>query len=327
MDPHADLAELRARRLIAQGLAPTAAREPLDAPVQAARHMLALQGQNHPAGIRAIALRAGVDLAEVLAAVDKREIIRAWPQRGTLHFMAAEDARWMMKLGLERVARAQALRRPQLGITDEQFETARGALHARLRELGGEPLPRPQVYELFASVGIPKDEGRGPHLIRAFGGEGEVVQGPKQGRHETFLHIEDLPVPQRVLEGDAALAELGTRYFHAHGPATVKDLIWWAGLTVKDAARAAALARDVVEIELAGVTYVMGTWQLKVSEAEQAAALKASYELPAFDEYLLGYAFPRAEVVTAEIAPTVLTKNGISWGFNVEDGVITGRTG
>lgn len=327
MAPHADLPELRARRLIAQGLAATAAREQISTPVQAARHLLALQGQNHPAGIRAIALRAGVDPAEVLTAVDKREIIRAWPQRGTLHFMAAEDARWMMKLGLARMARAQALRRPQLGITEEQVDTARGALHSRLRELGGDPLPRPQVYELFESVGITRDEGRGPHLIRAFGGEGEVVQGPKQGRHETFLHIEDLPVPQRVLEGDVALAELGTRYFHAHGPATIKDLIWWSGLTAKDAARARQLARDVVEIELAGVSYVMGAWQWEVTAAEIEAALQATYELPAFDEYLLGYAFPRAEIVSAEIAPTVLTKNGISWGFTVEGGVITGRTG
>ncbi|QGU08642.1 hypothetical protein COCCU_13760 [Corynebacterium occultum] len=327
MNHPADLAELRARRLIAQALAPSAAREPIHTAVQAARHMLAVQGQKYPAGIQALALRAGVDAAVVHAAVEKREITRAWPQRGTLHFMPTEDATWLMRLGSPRVARAQAQRRPQLGISPEEFETARAALHTRLRELKGEPLPRPQAYEIFAAVGIDPGEGRGPHLIRALGGEGEVVQGPKQGRDDTFLHIADLPVQPRVLEGEAALAELGTRYFHAHGPATIRDLAWWTGLKIADATRAAHLARQVVEIELNDTTYLMGSWQLEVNGADMDQALKTDYRLPAFDEYLLGYGSSREEILPADIAPEVLTKNGISWDFHVVAGVVTGRAG
>lgn len=323
----AELRELRARRLIAQGLAATAARPPLTTPVEAARHMLAVQGQNYPAGIRALAIRAGVAPAEVLRGVDKREILRAWPQRGTLHFMPAEDARWLMRLCHPRAARAQEQRRPGLGITPEQYRHARDGLHAELRRRGREPMARPEIYELFTTLGISPEQGRGPHLLRAFGGEGEVVQGPKQGRYETFLHTDDLPVPHRELAGEAALAELGTRYFHSRGPATLKDLAWWTGLTMAQVKKARALAREVVEIELAGTSYVMGAWQHQVSGAELEAALATEHVLPAFDEYLLGYAGPRTEILPAGIAGEVLTRNGVSWDFTVAEGVITGRSG
>lgn len=319
-----DLVELRARRLIAQGLALTAARPALHTPGDVARHMLALQGQTYPAGVRAIALRAGVTAAEVLGGVDNREIIRTWPQRGTLHFMPAEDAKWLMELCHPRVARAQAARRPALGITPAEFERAREVFHAKLQESGAVPLARSAAYALFAAAGIDPTAGRGSHLLRAFGGEGQVVQGPKQGREETFLHVDHLPVPQRELSGDGALAELATRYFHSHGPALVKDLAWWSGLTVAAAKTARGLARDVIEVELAGATYVMGAWQENVTAAELAAAVERDYTLPAFDEYLLGYG-NRAAVMAPDLTPPVLTRNGLSWPCNVSNGVVVSR--
>lgn len=321
--PHPDHTELHARRLLAQGLAATAARPRLYTADEVARHMLALQGQTYPAGIRAISLRAGVDEAAVLAAVDKREIVRAWPQRGTLHFLPAEDARWMMQLCNPRPLRAAAQRRPRLGITPAEFERARQTFHVKLQELQGEPLSRSAAYEVFAAAGVDPAQGRGSHLLRTFGSDGQVVQGPKQGRQETFLLIDSLPVRQRELAGEEALAELGTRYFHSHGPATVKDLAWWSGLTVADARKARLLAREVIEIDLAGQTYVMGAWQQQVTRAELAAALQADYFLPAFDEYLLGYG-ERSSALPEHLRAEVLTKNGLSWSFHVSGGVVTG---
>lgn len=314
------LRELRARRIIAQGLA-----SPSRDAVGATRWMLALQGQTYPAGIRALALRGPRDDAAVLAAVDAHEIVRAWPQRGTLHFLAAEDVRWLMRLCNPRVARAQARRRPRLGLDERQVEVAREALHAELlrRELH-EPLTRPQAYGVFAAAGVDPGDGRGPHLLRAFGGEGEVVQGPRAGAVETFIHVTKLPVAQRELVGDEALAELGTRYLHSHGPASVRDLVWWAGLTVAQARRAVALARDVAPLTVDGERYWMGDWQEGVGGRELDAALTARHVLPAFDEILLGYG-DKSLVLPEELRPRVLTRNGLSWPFVMVDGVVVGR--
>ncbi|AGF73734.1 winged helix DNA-binding domain-containing protein [Corynebacterium halotolerans] len=325
MDHSPDLVELRARRLIAQGLAPTAARDALTGPVDVARHLLALQGQTYPAGIRAIALRADVDDAEVLAAVDRYEIVRAWPQRGTLHFLPPEDARWMMRLLSPRVEKAAAGRRPALGLSPEDVGVAREALHAELRERGLEdPLSRKGAYRVFAAAGVDPGDGRGPHLLRALGGEGDVVQGPKKGSEETFVHVDDLLVEQREMPREESLAELATRYLHSHGPATAKDLVWWSKLTVAEARKAIAAARDVVEIDLGGVSYWMGAWQADVTGAEIAAALAADHTLPAFDEYLLGY-HDKSYILADELRPRVLTMNGLSWSFEVSRGVVTGR--
>ena len=314
------LPELRARRMIAQGLAGTSR-----SAGEVARWMLACQGQTYPAGIRALALRGPLDDAAVLAAVDGFEVVRAWPQRGTLHFLAAEDARWLMRLCNPRVARAQAARRPGLGLTEVHVAAAREAFHAELlsRDLA-DPLPRPQAYELFAATGVDPADGRGPHLLRAFGGEGDVVQGPKIGAVETFVHVDKLPVVQRELAGEEALAELGTRYLHSHGPASVKDLVWWAGLTVAQAKRAVALALDVVSLIVEGEEYWMGQWQEGVGMQELREVLATTFALPAFDEILLGYG-DKSLILADELRPQVLTKNGLSWPFLMADGVVTGR--
>lgn len=319
MDP---VSELRARRLIAQGLAPSAAAPSPDSPVAVTRHLLALQGQTYPAGIRAIALRHPGDDAAVLAAVDRHEVVRGWPQRGTLHFLSAEDVRWMMRLCSPRIARSAAGRWAGLGLDAELVATARQAFHDELRSRDlHDPLPRPVAYEVFAAAGVDPTEGRGPHLLRLFGGEGEVVQGPKIGAKETFLHVDQLPVAQREITGDEALAELATRYIRSHGPVSVKDLVWWSALTVAQAKKAFALAEGIVGY---GDDHLMADWQADVTAAELQEALDREYELPAFDEILLGYG-DKSLILPDEHRPRVLTKNGLSWPFRMVGGMVVGR--
>lgn len=317
-----ELQEIRARRLIAQRLSPTDALEPLRTPLEAAKWMTATQGQTYRAGIRALALRCGCADEEVDGAVEKREIVRCWPQRGTLHFTAAVDARWLMRLGNPRVAAQAANRRPGLGLTPDNVETARRTLHDALLRSDA-PIARPDCYALFAAAGVDPSEGRGPHIMRALGGEGEVVQGPQQGRHDTFFHADQLPEPH--FEPADPAAESARRYTLSHGPVTVKDFVWWSGLTVaaaKKALASAAMTDDVIERD----GLYLGAWQEGVTEEEMAAALAAEYHLPAFDEYLLGYA-DKSFALADELRPRVLTKNGISWDFVVRDGVATGREG
>ena len=39
----------------------------------------------------------------------------------------------------------------------------------------------------------------------------------------------------KPIQRDEALTKLAVRYFTSHGPATLKDFVWWSGLTVRDA--------------------------------------------------------------------------------------------
>lgn len=328
--------ELQARRLIAQGLAGSNARPALKNPVYVIRHLLALQGQTYKAGIRAIALRiengeaSGQDIeatdALVHEAVANHEIVRAWPMRGTLHFLDAQDARWLMHLCSPRIEAAAAKRRHGLGFVEGDFERAREALYAHLLNLKtGEVLERRDAYRVFEDAGVSTADGRGPHLLRAFGGLGDVVQGSLAGYRETFQHIDRLRVNQRHLPAGQALAELGTRYVNGHGPVTVSDLAWWSGLTKRESTTALKSAENCVPMVIGDVEYFAPSWQLNITAEELEQALERTFYLPAFDEYLLGYS-DKSFTMASEIRHEVLTMNGISWNFTVKNGTVIGRT-
>lgn len=281
--------ELRARRLIAQRLIPSLR---LSSPLEAARWMLATQAQQYDSGRAGLAARSLSD--------DFDGIVRCWSQRGTHHFLAAEDAPWIMRLCAPRAEVAAAKRRPGLGITDADYSSARSAFHEALAD---GPVSRAQAYEVMGFDGV-----QGSHLLRSFGSAGDVVQIAKD-----VFAFSAAPV---AFEGDEALAELGTRYFQSRGPATVQDLAWWSGLTVRDAKRAAGLARDVIQVG----EYFMGAYQETVS---LDGALDVVLALPAFDEYLLGYK-DRSGVCPAELVSIVgPTKNGMCRPFKLSRGVVT----
>jgi hypothetical protein len=85
------------------------------------------------------------------------------------------------------------------------------------------------------------------------------------------------------LQRDEALAELCRRYFSSHGPATVRDFVWWSGLTTPDARRGLEMIAAKKE-ELDGRTYWTVDAAPGVRQRESLAHL-----LPIYDEYLVAY--------------------------------------
>ena len=103
--------------------------------------------------------------------------------------------------------------------------------------------------------------------------EGAVCSGPRRGKRFTYALLTERAPKARTLPRDEALAELARRYFSSHGPATLRDFVWWSGLTVRDAATGAALA---------GV-------EVLPAPPSAAIAAGAHYLLPNYDEYLIAY--------------------------------------
>jgi hypothetical protein len=76
-----------------------------------------------------------------------------------------------------------------------------------------------------------------------------------EGEHSYALLAERAPNSRR-LDRAEALAELALRYFTGHGPATERDLSYWATLTVTDVRAGLAQVEDRLEtFEHAGRTY------------------------------------------------------------------------
>ena len=62
-----------------------------------------------------------------------------------------------------------------------------------------------------------------------------IGSGPLRGRQFTYALLDERVPPSAPLDRDASLAELTRRYFTSHGPATIRDFVWWSGLTVREA--------------------------------------------------------------------------------------------
>ena len=295
------LPSLTARRLHAQGISAPAAASPADA----VRHLGAMQAQDYHAALWAVGLRTqGATRAQVEDAIQRGEIVRTWPMRGTLHLLAREDVRWMVALLAPRVQAANAARIARdLGLDAATLARGRHVVEHALA--AGTPVARSTLYACMDAAGFASAHQRGLHLLNWLAHEGAICQGPRHGKQLTFVLMDAWVPPGAPLARDEALHRLALRYLQGHGPATAADLVWWSGLTQKDALRALELAGSALEKE----THDGITWWWR-ADAPLPARSRAIHLLPAFDEYLIGYR-DRAPVLDAAHARRVIGINGL----------------
>ncbi|SFP57884.1 Winged helix DNA-binding domain-containing protein [Geodermatophilus dictyosporus] len=283
--PRVSPREVALLRLVAQRVAGP----PFPDAAAAVRGLLAVQGQDLPGALTSVALRtAGRSRAGVAAALDAGDVVRSWPMRGTLHLTAAEDLPWLLDLLGGRVLAGAARRRAVVGLTPEDLERARGVAVAALS--GGRRLGRRELLAALADGGCDVAGQKGYHSLWFLAQTGTLVLGPPEGTDQAFVLLDEWVRAPRRLAGEEALAELALRFFTGHGPATVADLVRWAGTTVRDARAGLALVRDRL-----GAVDVEGTEAFLDPEVpERLAACRAEAEglhlLPGFDEVVLGYA-------------------------------------
>src|SRR5512139_2904655 len=133
-------------------------------PADVVRGFGAVQAQDLFSSLYAIGLRMPTATeALVEQAIADRTIVRSWPMRGTIHFMAAEDARWMLKLlALRQEARIAPVYR-RAGLTDEIIAKAGDVFALAMR--GGKQLTRKEIYMALTEAGVDTDDTRGLHLL------------------------------------------------------------------------------------------------------------------------------------------------------------------
>ena len=279
----------------------------------------AVQAQDHANALWAIGLRLPSSTeTDIEQAIRNRTIVRTWPMRGTLHFVPAADVRWMLDLLTPRIIAGMASRAQQLGLDDAVFARARKTFARALN--GGRQLTRAAMLEALEQAKISTASQRGYHILSRLGQEGLICFAVRSGKQPTFALLDEWIPKARRLDLDATLAELARRYFSGHGPATLKDFIWWSGLKAADAragldGASPRLTREVID----GVAY----WMAAQPPAEPESA-PAIHLLPGFDEYLLGYQ-DRSAVLAPEHAPLVVPGgNGMFLRTIVTRGRVTG---
>jgi Winged helix DNA-binding domain len=257
----------------------------------------AVQAQDYLGALWAVGLRmrSAVE-ADVEQALADRTIIRTWPMRGTLHFVAAADVRWMLELLTPRVVanNAQRLLR-EFGLDESAFARSKDLVARALQ--GGKRLTRNAVYEVLEAGDVSTASQRGLHILGRLAQDGVICFGAREGKQQTFALLDEWAPKARRMARDEALAEIAKRYFTSHGPATLQDFAWWSGLTAADAAAALEMAkRSLAQETINGQTY----WLAPSTSAAKDSSSTA-YLLPAYDEYTVAYK-DRSAVLDMEYA-------------------------
>ena len=287
--------------------------------------MLAMQAQDFAAACWAVGLRTrNATRSDILAALDAGTIVRSWPMRGTLHFVSPSDLRWMLLITTERMLTGLAGRHRQLELDAPDFAAARDIVTEALT--GGRSLGRAEVMALWERNGIATGGQRGYHLIYYLAQTGVLCWGPTHKTQQSLVLLDEWVREPRILEHDEALAEFFLRYLAGHGPATVKDFVWWTKGTVAGVRTALAVLGDAVtSLEVDGVTYWLPSVLAETTALTgRPARREAARLLPAFDEYLLGYQ-DRSLVLDPDYASAVVPGgNGVFVPFVISRGRIVG---
>ncbi|MFK3670723.1 winged helix DNA-binding domain-containing protein [Leifsonia aquatica] len=302
--------------------------DPESSPVDAARRMLAVQAQDFAAACWALALRTqSPSRNAVLADLDAGRIVRSWPMRGTLHFVPPEDLRWMLGITTERMIAGLTRRHRDLELEAPDFTRARDLLTGALA--GGGSLSRAEAMELWEAAGIATGGQRGYHLLYYLAQTGVICWGPTHRTQQAIVLLDEwAPLAHaHTFEPDEAIAEFLRRYLTGHGPATLKDFVWWTKGTVARARVAVAVLGDeITALEVDGVEYLVTTALADAAAARPAtrAESAAVHLLPGFDEYLLGYQ-DRDPVIDPEHFERVVPgKNGIFSPVIIAGGRVAG---
>lgn len=291
----------------------------LDDPAEVVRALGAVQAQDYYSALWAIGLRLhGVCEATVEQAIAERRILRTWPMRGTLHFVATEDVRWLIELLAPRTLQRNAARLLRdFAIDRPVIKRASKIVQAALS--GGNALTRVALYEQLDAHRIDTGQQRGLHILWWVAHEGLICCGPRAGKQHTFVLLDEwVPTPSSLTR-EESLALLARRYFAHHGPATLADFVWWSGLTVVDANVAIEGARS----QLSSEEHDKTTWWSGAGAPGRTIRSARCHLLPVYDEYTVGYA-DRSAALDPVHAKHVVAGHGIFRAPIVIEGRVVG---
>ncbi|WP_162907570.1 winged helix DNA-binding domain-containing protein [Allorhizocola rhizosphaerae] len=284
-----------------------------ETPEEVVRWLGAVQAQDYAQALWAVGLRMReATIAGVEKALQAGTILRMWIMRGTLHFILAEDAAWMLELlGKRGVAKATPKAWEYHAMDKKAMARAEKAIVAALS--GGNVVTRAAMIDVLKAAGIPNDRQQSYFIFGLLCQTGVLCPGPPQGKEQTFVLLDEWAPRQRKLTYEESIVELAKRFFPSHGPATLADFANWTGLRVPEAQLGLdAVQGDLVCERLGGKEY----WLSPNSSAGEGTHL-----LPAYDELLIGYKDRGPSYEKYGPVP-ISTHNGMFYATAVEDGQV-----
>jgi hypothetical protein len=249
-----------------------------DDPMDALRQVVAVYS-SHPSAPLSLLCRArSFGAGWIAEAEEQRRVLRLSGPRGSIHLMPAETAPRILasvRLPLEKFAGNLAYAR----ITPDQYARLKERMPALLRA----PLTPAEAQEAF---------GMGANLmtaLRVMAYEGLVLRLGGSLRTDVLRYVSTQawlghPLPEP--DPGESLRWLAMEYLRAFGPARVKDVAWWIGISQK---RAAEALKDADTVDAGGGMLLPAELADAFASVEPLEA-DAIALLPKWDAYTMGYA-------------------------------------
>ena len=309
-------ASIAGRRLHASGLL---GRRPATLE-EAVGRLGAVQSQDYPGAAWGLAQRVGDrTLVDVTARYDRSSILRTHAMRPTWHFVLPGDIRALQALTGPRVHARNASMYRRLEIEDAAtWSRCRRALVKGLRD--GHEKTRAELSGALGDAGIDATGQRLAYIVMRAELDGLICSGAFRGKQFTYALLDEKAPPMDGFDRETARADLVRRYYASHGPALVRDFVWWSGLTTSDAkAGIASLGGGLVREEMDGREY----WSAADATSDTKVAAGTIHFLPTYDEYLGSYAdyepifdpgLPRARTIADVLGVHIVVRDGFVVG-------------
>ena len=286
-------------------------------PAEAVAGLLAVQAENYTQTLWALAARTGAGRLELQQLFDDGAFLRTHVLRPTWHFATPEDLRWLVELTAPRVRKVYRQLQLGVGLTDAEIAAGMEAIAEALA--GGVHLTREAIAQRLTEAGIQLEGQRLGVVLAHAELDAVVCSGVMHGPRQTYALVHERAPNARRLERDEALAEVVLRYFSGHGPATERDLSYWATLTLTDVRRGLAQVGDQLDsLEHGGRTY----WFAGDPPAGTQPLQPRGHLLLTLDEYHNGYQDSRSSLDADGIVPPGRAANV---GMTLVDGQMVGN--
>ena len=262
-------------------------------------HLLGVQAENQRQSEWAVAARTTSPSPDAVPALlDDGTIIRTHVLRSTWHYALAEDIGWLLDLSGKRVRGVVTSMLALRGFDDATIRLVTHVVTKSLTERSDQT--RQEIRDSLADVGIDVDGMAAAQILSVIELDQLICSGrPRDGENTYALFSERVPNPKR-LERDEALAEVVVRYVTGHGPATARDLAYWATLGLRDVSRGLAAAADQLRsFEHDSKIF----WHAADSEPPTAAGTPRGHLLLALDELHNGFQNSRYVIDEAGLVP------------------------
>ena len=304
--------ELIQRRLANQRLISTK----FETCVDVVSHFGAVQSQDYPMAKWAVGIRMRkASDSDIEMSVNSGDIIRTHILRPTWHFVSCKDIRWMMELSAPFVKKATQYIDRQVGLTDEIFKKVWKIIKVELEH--EDNLTKEDLTDRLAKKKIKVDSLLATQILIRAELEMRLCSGVRKEKKATYSLFDRRVRESEKISKKDSLVKLASVYFNSRSPATVKDFMWWSGLSLSDAKFGiSGLGENLKCTPIDGLNY------LYIENADYPNK-KISALLPSYDEYMVGYSEGRNIAFPPAVDKSFLG-NGIFKPIVLSDNTIVG---